>query len=63
MFFKKMNKTVLVLIGLIYLTSETSFAQCDADHIVILNNFEFVPSELVIVLIFFILYLYCNIIL
>ena len=25
------------------------FAQCDADHIVILNNFEFVPSELVIV--------------
>lgn len=49
MFFKKMNKTVLVLIGLIYLTSETSFAQCDADHIVILNNFEFVPSELVIV--------------
>ena len=49
MFFKKMNKTLLVLIGLIYLTSETSFAQCDADHIVILNNFEFVPSELVIV--------------
>ena len=49
MFFKKMNKTVLVLIGLIYLTSETSFAQCDADHIVILNNFEFVPSELVII--------------
>ena len=49
MFFKKMNKRVLVLIGLIYLTSETSFAQCDADHIVILNNFEFVPSELVII--------------
>lgn len=24
------------------------FAQCDADHLVILNNFEFVPSELVI---------------
>ena len=44
-----MNKTVLVLIGLIYLTIETSFAQCDADHIVILNNFEFVPSELVII--------------
>ena len=43
-----MNKKVLVLIGLIYLTSETPFAQCDADHIVILNNFEFVPSELVI---------------
>ncbi len=44
-----MNKTVLFLISLIYLTSETSFAQCEADHIVILNNFEFVPSELVIV--------------
>ena len=49
MVFKKINKSVLFLIGLIYLTSETSFAQCEADHIVILNNFEFVPSELVIV--------------
>ena len=49
MVFKKMNKKVLVLIGLIYLTIKTSFAQCDADHIVILNNFEFVPSELVII--------------
>ena len=25
-----------------------SFAQCDADHLVILNDFEFVPSELLI---------------
>ena len=40
-----MKKNFLLLIALI--TSKL-FAQCDADHIVILNNFEFVPSELVI---------------
>ena len=43
-----MKKTSLIF-GLIFLIRGVSFAQCDADHIVILNNFEFVPSELVIV--------------
>ncbi len=38
----------LYLIVIAFITSNL-FAQCDADHIVILNNFEFVPSELVIV--------------
>ena len=33
---------------IIFLISTNLFAQCDADHIVIINNFEFVPSELVI---------------
>ena len=41
-----MKKNYLFIIALI--TSKL-FAQCDADHIVILNNFEFVPSELLIV--------------
>ena len=41
-----MKKNYLILISLI--TSQL-FAQCDADHTVILNNFEFVPSELIIV--------------
>ena len=36
------------LLVIAFITSNL-FAQCDADHIVILNNFEFVPSELVIV--------------
>ena len=43
-----MKKTTLLL-GLIFLIRGTTFSQCEADHIVILNNFEFVPSELVIV--------------
>ena len=43
-----MKKTTLLL-GLIFLIRGTSFSQCEADHIVILNNFEFVPSELVII--------------
>ena len=42
-------KKTSVIFGLIFLITGISFAQCDADHIVILNNFEFVPSELVIV--------------
>ena len=41
-----MKKIYLILFTLI---NFQLFAQCDADHIVILNNFEFVPSELVIV--------------
>lgn len=43
-----MKKILHFISALIFLTSGTSFAQCDADTIVILNNFEFVPSELVI---------------
>ena len=41
-----MKRIYLILFTLI---NFQLFAQCDADHIVILNNFEFVPSELVIV--------------
>ena len=41
-----MKNQYFILISLI--TSQL-FAQCDADHTVILNNFEFVPSELIIV--------------
>ena len=44
-----MNKALSLILGLIFFTCGSSFAQCEADHIVILNNFEFVPSELVIV--------------
>ena len=40
-----MKNQYFILISLI--TSQL-FAQCDADHTVILNNFEFVPSELII---------------
>ena len=40
-----MKKNYFIII--VFITSEL-FAQCDADHNVILNNFEFVPSELVI---------------
>lgn len=40
-----MKKNYFLII--VFITSEL-FAQCDADHIVILNNFEFIPSELVI---------------
>jgi uncharacterized surface protein with fasciclin (FAS1) repeats/plastocyanin len=43
-----MKKILHFISALILLTSGTSFAQCAADTIVILNNFEFVPSELVI---------------
>ena len=43
-----MKKLTHLLTVLIFITSGTCFAQCDADTIVILNNFEFVPSELVI---------------
>ena len=40
-----MKKNYFIII--VFITSEL-FAQCDADHNVLLNNFEFVPSELVI---------------
>ena len=41
-------RSILLFLSLI-IEMPIIFAQCDADHIVILNNFEFVPSELVIV--------------
>ena len=41
-------RSILLFLSLI-IEMPLIFAQCDADHIVILNNFEFVPSELVIV--------------
>ena len=41
-------RSILLFLSLI-IQMPLIFAQCDADHIVILNNFEFVPSELVIV--------------
>ena len=42
-------KRLLAIFFIIFFYSFRVFAQCDADHTVILNNFEFVPSELVIV--------------
>ena len=41
-------RSILLFLSLI-IEMPFIFAQCDANHIVILNNFEFVPSELVIV--------------
>ena len=40
-----MKKNYFLII--VSITSEL-FAQCDAEQIVIFNNFEFIPSELVI---------------
>jgi uncharacterized surface protein with fasciclin (FAS1) repeats/plastocyanin len=42
---KKKNSIVLFLCSVFV---GTSFAQCEADYTVIVNNFEFVPSELVV---------------
>ena len=41
-------KKLLAIFFIIFFYSFRVFAQCDADHTVLLNNFEFVPSELVI---------------
>ena len=38
--------TILYLLALAFKTH----SQCEADHLIILNNFEFVPSELTIAL-------------
>ncbi len=43
-----MKKISHLLSLLVFLTYKTCYAQCEADTIVILNNFEFVPSELVL---------------
>jgi len=43
-----MNKLIVSLAVILNVFSLKSFSQCDADHLVILNNFEFVPSDLTI---------------
>jgi uncharacterized surface protein with fasciclin (FAS1) repeats/plastocyanin len=42
-------KKVFILLTILYLTiAFRAYSQCESDHLVILNNFEFVPSELTI---------------
>ena len=43
-----MKKSISLFIVLLTFLSLPSFAQCEADHTVLLSNFEFVPSELVV---------------
>ena len=43
-----MKKTFLVLTVLYLTLVSKTYAQCEADHLIILNNFEFIPSELTI---------------
>ncbi|MEZ7836601.1 MAG: hypothetical protein QMB09_01780, partial [Flavobacteriales bacterium] len=38
----------LLLLSLLIINMPLIYAQCEADHVVLLSNFEFVPSELVI---------------
>jgi len=38
----------LLLFSLLIINTPLTYAQCEADHVVLLSNFEFVPSELVI---------------
>lgn len=43
-----MKKNISIVLFLCSVFVGTSFAQCEADYTVIVNNFEFVPSELVV---------------
>jgi uncharacterized surface protein with fasciclin (FAS1) repeats/plastocyanin len=43
-----MKKNISIVLFLFSVFVGTSFAQCEADYTVIVNNFEFVPSELVV---------------
>ena len=43
-----MKKYISIVLFLCSVFVGTSFAQCEADYTVIVNNFEFVPSELVV---------------
>ena len=42
-------KRFFLVLTILYLTlAFRAYSQCEADHLIILNNFEFVPSELTI---------------
>ena len=44
-------KRVFLVLSILNLTlAFRAYSQCEADHLIILNNFEFVPSELTITL-------------
>jgi len=43
-----MKKNISIILFVCSVFVGTSFAQCEADYTVIVNNFEFVPSELVV---------------